>query len=251
VRWAGHTAPVLQIIAHRGASGSAPENTLAAVELALEHGADRVEVDLRRTADGALVLLHDPTPRRTTDVGPERAGDPVDSFSLAALRRLDAGSWFDVRFAGQRVPVLGELLELVRGRAGVHLELKDPARHPGVERQVVAALGRDDDVLVQSFDHASMRRLHALAPDVPVALLVEERPDADLLRAAAGFAAEVNPALAAVDADVVTTLREHGLRTSVWTVDAADDLRRVAALGVDGIITDEPALARALLVGAH
>jgi glycerophosphoryl diester phosphodiesterase len=241
---------VPQVIAHRGASAAAPENTLAAVELALEHGADRVEVDVRRTADGALVLLHDATPRRTTDVGPERAGDHVDSFSLAALRRLDAGSWFDVRFSGQRVPVLGELLELVRGRAGVHLELKDPARHPGVERQVLAALGRDDDVVVQSFDHASVRRLHALAPEVPVALLVEERPHAHLLRTAAGFAAEVNPALTAVGADVVAALREHGLRTSVWTVNAAADLRRVAALGVDGIITDEPALARALLVGA-
>ncbi len=239
-----------QVIAHRGASAAAPENTLAAVELALEHGADRVEVDLRRTADGALVLLHDATPRRTTDVDPGRAGNPVESFSLAALRRLDAGSWFDVRFAGQRVPVLGELLELVRGRAGVHLELKDPARHPGVERQVLAALGRDDDVVVQSFDHASVRRLHALAPEVPVALLVEERPHADLLRTAAGFAAEVNPALTAVDADVVAALREHGLRTSTWTVNAAADLRRVAALDVDGIITDEPALARALLVGA-
>lgn len=239
------------VIAHRGASGSAPENTLAAVELALAQGADRVEVDVRRTADGELVLLHDRDPRRTTDVGPDRAGDPVDSFSLAALRRLDAGSWFDVRFAGERVPVLGELLELVRGRAGVHLELKDPARHPGVERQVVAAIGRGDDVLVQSFDHASMRRVHALAPDVPVGLLVGERPGPALLRAAAGYAAEVNPAVGALDADVVAALREHGLRTSVWTVDDPAELRRVAALGVDAVITDRPDLTRALLAGAR
>lgn len=229
------------VIAHRGASGCAPENTLAAAQVAIEQGADRVEVDVRRTGDGALVLLHDADLARTTDVGPDRAGTPVEAFTLAELRRLDAGSWFDARFAGERVPTLSELLELVRGRAGVHLELKDPGRHPGVERQVAAALGPDDDVLVQSFDHASVRRLRAHAPDVPVGLLTAERPSAGLLRRAAGFAAEVNPALAVLDPEVVDAVRAHGLRTSVWTVNAPDDLRRVVALGVDAVITDVPA----------
>jgi glycerophosphoryl diester phosphodiesterase len=241
---------VTQVIAHRGASADAPENTLAAVELALAQGADRVEVDVQRTADGVLVLVHDADLRRTTDVGPARAGDPVGAFTLAELRRLDAGSWFAPRFAGERIPTLDELLDLVRGRAGVHLELKDPARYPGVERQVVAALRPGDDVLVQSFDHACVRRVHALAPDVPLGLLVEEPLDPAALRAAAGFATEVNPDLAVVDQSVVDAAHAHGLAVSVWTVDDVADLRRTRDLGVDAIITDVPAVLAALLAEA-
>lgn len=235
------------VIAHRGASADAPENTLAAFELALGQGADRVEVDVQRTADGALILLHDADLRRTTDVPAARAADPVGAFTLDELRALDAGAWFDARFAGERIPTLDELLALVRGRAGVHLELKDPHRHPGIERQVVAALGRGDDVVVQSFDHASVRRVHALAADLPLGLLVTHAPDAAELRAAAGFAAQVNPDVAVLDADLVTTAHSFGLEVATWTVDGRDALRRAVASGVDAIITDTPGVLRALL----
>ena len=247
---AGHTGPVPLVIAHRGASVDAPENTLAAVEIALAQGADRVEVDVRRTADGHLVLVHDTDLRRTTDVAADRAGDPVGTFTLAELQRLDAGSWHDPRFAGERIPTLPQLLDLVRGRAGVHLELKDPARYPGIEQQVVAALRPGDDVLVQSFDHAGVRRVHALAPRLRVGLLTEEPLDAAAVRAAAAFAAEINPAVEVVDAELVETVREHGLGVSVWTVDDTAELERVLALGVDGIITDVPAVLRGVLAGA-
>jgi glycerophosphoryl diester phosphodiesterase len=238
---------VTAVIAHRGASADAPENTLAAVELALAQGADRVEVDVQRTADGALVMVHDADLRRTTDVPAARAGDPVGAFTLAELRALDAGSWFAPRFAGEPVPTLGDLLDAVRGRAGVHLELKDPHRYPGIERQVVAALGRDDDVLVQSFDHASVRRVHALAADVPLGLLTERPLDAGELRAAAGFAAQVNPDVAVLDAGLVEAAHAHGLAVATWTVDGAEALRRTVALGVDAIITDTPGALRAVL----
>jgi glycerophosphoryl diester phosphodiesterase len=228
-------------------SADAPENTLAEIELALAQGADRVEVDVQRIADGTPVLVHDTDLRRTTDVGPARADDPVGSFTLQELRRLDAESWFDSRFAGEPIPTLAELLELVRGRAGVHLELKDPDRYPGIERQVAAALGPGDDVLVRSFDHASVRRVHAVAPEVPLGLLTEEPLDAATLRAAAGFAAEVNPDLAVLDRALVDTVQDHGPAVSVRTVDEPADLRRALALGVEAIITDVPAVLHPLL----
>src|SRR5206468_10616798 len=128
------------VIAHRGASAYAPEHTLASSQLAIEQGADCVESDLHLTRDGVLVCLHDRTLERTTNVReifPER-GRPwgergagncawfVHDFTLAEIRRLDAGSWFDPRFSGSRVPTFDELIELTRDRTALLLELKDP-----------------------------------------------------------------------------------------------------------------------------
>lgn len=230
------------VIAHRGDSGAAPENTLLAVAQALDLGADGVEIDVRRTADGALVLLHDAGPRRTTDgarVFPARAADPVEAFTLAELRRLDAGD-------GERVPLFAEVLDLVSGRARLLVEVKDPARYPGVEHAVAAAVAPVDGVVVQSFEHAPMR---AIAGSVPVGLLTEDRPSPAFLRGAAGFAAQVNPWHAAVDAAFVAAVHDLGMATSVWTVDGAADVRRLAAAGVDAVITDVPGAVRGLLRG--
>ncbi|BBG01120.1 MULTISPECIES: glycerophosphodiester phosphodiesterase [Pseudonocardia] len=241
----------VEVIAHRGASADAPENTLAAVDEALTQGADSIEIDLQRTADGHLVLLHDSTLARTTDVAtvfPDRAGEPVGGFTLAELKRLDAGSWFGPAFAGERIPTLAELLARIGDRAGLLIELKDPASYPGIEQQVADGIGAPRaDLVVQSFDHDAMRRFAAVAPDVPAGWLFGTRPTEAELDAAAAVADQINPSFRVTDAELVTAVRARGMETGVYTVNSEADMRRMIDAGVHRIITDVPAALRAVL----
>jgi glycerophosphoryl diester phosphodiesterase len=239
-------------IAHRGASADAPENTIAAVHRAVLDGADLVEVDVQRSRDGALVLMHDTTLHRTTDArvrfphrGPWRVGD----FTLDELRRLDAGGWWSPLHAGERVATLDELVDVLRGTGvGVQLELKAPDAHPGVVQDLASFLAEQPagtGVVVQSFDFAAMKELKTRVPDVPVGLL--GRPAPDNLAVLATWADQVNPSHLAVDRRYVEMLHDLGLECLVWTVDRSLAMRRAARLGVDGIITNRPgALARLL-----
>jgi len=241
----------VEVVAHRGASADAPENTLAAVDEAIRQGADSIEVDVQRTADGHLVLLHDTTLVRTTDVAsvfPGRATAPVGTFTLAELQRLDAGSWFAPEFAGEPIPTLDELIERTAGRAGLLIELKDPSSYPGIERQVADAIGAPrPDVVVQSFDHAAMRRFAATAPEVPAGWLFATRPTDAQLDAAAAVADQTNPSFRVTDAALVTAVRSRGMEAGVYTVNSEADMRRMIDAGVQRIITDVPATLRAVL----
>lgn len=246
-----------EVVAHRGASADAPENTLAAVDEAVRQDADTVEIDVQRTADGQLVLLHDATLTRTTDVEevfPERALAPVGTFTLAELKQLDAGSWFAAEFAGERIPTFGEFLEHTGDRAGMLIELKSPATYPGIEKEVAAELGpphRGTSArVVQSFDHASMRRFAEEAPDVPTGWLFGTRPtDAQLDDARAARVQQVNPSFRDTDAALVESVRERGMQTGVYTVNEEADMRRMIGIGVDRIITDRPGVLRGVLAG--
>ena len=188
-----------QLVAHRGASSYAPEHTLEAYRLALAQKADFVEQDLAVTKDGVLVCIHDLTLERTTDVEevfPDRfvedkAGTAaparrwlVHDFTLAEIKRLDAGSWFDRKFAGERIPTFQEAIDLVRGKAGLYPELKDPAfyRERGVRPDVLLARVLEKNalvadaqtpVIIQSFDETTLRQLAKDLPRVPRAFLVE------------------------------------------------------------------------------
>ena len=159
-------------IAHRGASGAglAPENTLAAFERAIQIGVDAVELDVRSTRDGSLVVLHDPLLDRTTD----REG-PVRELSLEQVREADAGGWFGPEFAGQKVPTLAEALDLMRRRALVVIEIKADHLAEAVLR-VVDDLEVADQVVIQSFSSETVRRVKAIDPAAPTALLVENLP---------------------------------------------------------------------------
>lgn len=250
----------LDVIAHRGSSGIAPENTLAAVEEAIAQRANWFEIDVQRSADGQLVLMHDRDLRRTTNVEevfPERRLAPVGSFTLAELQRLDAGSWFGPEFAGEPVPTLAQLLDLIGQRIGFLLEVKDPALYPGIEQQIADELrgagGYLDAALaggrlvVQSFDHASMRRMDEVAPEIPVGLLTGSRLTTAELQLAASYAEQVNPSFRAVDQGYVDEVHALGMTMSVYTVNTGRDMRAMLALGVDGIITDYPAVLLDLL----
>lgn len=252
-------APEVDVIAHRGSSGAAPENTLAAVRLALAHKADVVENDIQRTADGELVIIHDTTLSRTTDVEevfPGRTPWNVRDFTLAEIKQLDAGSWFSPEYADERVPTLAEWVRAVGSSAGMLMEPKAPELYPGMERDLDKELRslpeftravRAGRVVIQCFNHPWLRVYQDLAPDVPTGLLFGVRPTEPEIAAAATWAEQVNPALGVIDRATVDTIHRYGLETHVWTVNSGADMRRAVDWGVDGIITNYPQVLRDLL----
>ena len=233
------------VIAHRGASADAPENTIAAFELAFEQGADGIELDVHLSADEQPVVIHDFTLERTTDgVG------PVSERSVRELKRLDAGGWRDRRFRGQRVQTLQEVLERFRDRARFWIELKGgSALYPGIEERVVSMVeiyDVVDRVLVQSFDLAAIARVRTLNREIPVGALLAQSPlDGDLLRA--GAADAICPGAHLLSEDLLGEIRGAELDCYVWTVNEPAQMDRLVEWGVTGIITDRPGLLRARL----
>ncbi|MER7574664.1 glycerophosphodiester phosphodiesterase family protein [Streptomyces sp. NPDC126514] len=248
------------VLAHRGASAYAPENTLAAVDAAARLGIRWVENDVQRTKDGELVVLHDDNLRRTTDaeeVFPDRAPWKVKNFTAAEIARLDAGSWFGPAYAGARVPTLEQYLHRVeRHRQKLLLEIKNPGLYPGIERQTLKVLGNEGwldrrhlgRLIVQSFSADSVRKVHDLKPAVKTGLLGTPAV-ADLPRYAE-FTDQINPSHRSLSTGYVAAVRAftgpHGrpLEVFTWTVDDAANARRVAGYGVDGIITNKPDVVR-------
>jgi glycerophosphoryl diester phosphodiesterase len=247
--------PRMEVIAHRGASAYAPENTMPSFELAVQQDAGCVEHDLHVTKDGVLVCLHDRTLERTTNVRevfPGRGRDSreggqimrhwfVHDFTLAEIRQLDAGSWFHPEFADARVPTFDDLLSWARNRAAVLTELKDPDVYEtlGVDllmlcgtalrRHGVVARPTDAAVTVQSFHEPTVRRAGELfARRVPVVLLVEPADaalvrDREHLTAIAAFASGIGPGKSIVNdhPEIVGWAHEAGLRVTPWTFRAA------------------------------
>ncbi len=248
-------APV--VVAHRGASGYAPENTLAAVDAADALGIEWVENDVHRTRDGVLVVLHDNDLKRTTDaeqVYPDRAPWAVKDFTAAELAKLDAGSWFGERFAGARVPTLTQFLHrMERNRQKLLLEIKSPATYPGIERDIIRVLGRSgwldrshvrSRLVIQSFGADSVKTVHSLRPDITTGFL--GTPAVADLPSYAAFTDQINPSYATIGADYVAAVQRlkgpHGkrLRVNTWTVNKAADAVKARDYGVDGIITNFP-----------
>ena len=232
-------------IAHRGASGYAPENTIAAFDKALKMKADYFELDVQMSKDGKLVLIHDVTVDRTTD-GTGRVGD----LTFKELRRLDAGSWFDPAFAGERIPTLEEALDRYRGKIGILIEIKNPELYPGIERKVAKALKkrnlhkpRNGKIIVQSFNHDSVKKFHRLLPSVPVGVLISYRDEGisdKELRNFAKYADYVNPNKDMVDRSLVKRIHRFGMKTTPWTVRDRAEADRLKSIRVDGIVTDYP-----------
>jgi glycerophosphoryl diester phosphodiesterase len=270
------------VVAHRGASAYAPENTVPAFRLAAEQGATFVEIDIQRTKDGAIVVLHDLTLERTTDVEtvfPDRARTvtvngqtrqqwPLADFTLAEVRRLDAGSWKGPEFAGTRVPTLRQTIDAVRGRTGLYIELKAPERYPGIEAAMLEELkaaGLDQPwadpktpVVLQSFTVSSLEILaRDLKTPLPIHLLFgpgdRERWTTEAgLAAARRFATGLSPdkQVLALEPTLVARARALGMPVTPYTyrstavasgfADVDAELRAALALGIDGVITDNP-----------
>ncbi len=240
------------VVAHRGASADAPQNTLAAIDLAGEVGAAMVEIDVHLSADGVPVVIHDGTVDATTDGTGE-----VRSRTRDELQTLDAGAWFGPEFAGQRIPTLTEVLALVGRHAGLGIlcEYKGrwSAEDVAVTMRVLDDPTLDGRLVVQGFDPTTVAALRDVAPQVPRSLLVEHPRD-DLFPLLAELdAAAVSPAVALVAADpgLVPAAHAAGLEVFGWTANDEPAWRMLVDAGVDGIITDRPAALRGWLATAH
>jgi glycerophosphoryl diester phosphodiesterase len=217
-----------KIFAHRGASAQAPMNTLPAFELAATLGADGIELDVRKTKDGAIVVIHDNTVDATTN-GTGRVAD----LTLAEIQALNAGK-------GARVPTLSEVFTAVGERfACINVEIKEI----GIEADTIACIKEHqmaDIVLISSFEVAVLHECKRLCPEIPVAYLFaqpETMPEADNWEI-------IHPYYLWANTEHLARWQEAGKTINVWTVNAPEDIRNMIALGVDGIITDVPDVAR-------
>jgi glycerophosphoryl diester phosphodiesterase len=238
----------IQVLAHRGASAYAPENTLAAFRLAIEQQADWLEMDVQQTKDGQLVVFHDLRMERTTD-----GTGALRELTLEQVRQLDAGSWYGPGFAGERVPTFEEVVALAREQnVQIFPEVKDPRLYPGIEERVAAVISAyeyEDRTIIQSFDMTSLERLRALNPRLKLAALYTA---ASPLRGdpPAGVTV-VGPPWEVVtsDPDLVRDAHASGRQVVVWSVEGAAEVRPLIDARVDGIITSRPDVVRALLEG--
>jgi glycerophosphoryl diester phosphodiesterase len=240
---AAAAAPNVLNVAHRGASGHAPEHTFAAYDLALKMGADLIEQDLQMTSDGALVVLHDSTLDRTTD-----CTGAVNAKTLAEVKRCDAGSWFGPQFAGARVPTLDEVFRRYGRKVNYYIETKSPEQAPGMEEALLALLDkhrlrrraqRHWQVLIQSFSPLSLQRIHGLDPALP---LIQLTTAGALLTVplASTYAVGLGPSSADVTRQLVELAHERCLAVHPYTVNDSEDLRALVEMGVDGAFSNFP-----------
>ncbi len=218
---------MVNVTGHRGAAAYEPENTLRSFRRALEFGVDAVELDVHLSRDGQLMVIHDPTVDRTTD-----GHGWVRDLTGEELRALDAG-------LGEHVPTLQEVIDLVRGKAVVQIELKVEGTETPVVRLV--ELNRcERDVVLTSFHHPRVRRVKALSPSIQTGVLFVCRPvdPVGLAKDADADALHVNRAM--VDKELVTPAHAAGLRVAVWTVDDPEEAETIAELGVDAIGSNRP-----------
>ncbi len=225
-------------IAHRGASGYAPENTLAAFRRAVAQGVSFIETDLQLTRDAHFVAIHDETVDRTTN-----GHGSVQQMTLAEIRRLDAGSWFASEFMSERVPALEDVLEFARKNDAVfYLELK-PSGYWGGEHALISALRNSAEVarsVIISFDPAILQSLRKIEPTLMTGLLYSGQLENPFEKAE-----EIGARQIAVRGDLVTPnflaqARKRDLQVVCWTVNSPAHMRMLVSAGVDGIMTDYP-----------
>jgi glycerophosphoryl diester phosphodiesterase len=237
------------IIAHRGASGHAPENTLAAFERAVQLGAGFIETDLHLTRDAQFVAIHDATLERTTN-----GRGSVRDFTFAELRRLDAGKWFDRDYIGQRIPNLDEILEFARKHDVIfYLEVKYDAAW-GMHHSLMAALQKAENAartIVISFDQATLAELRRVDASIMMGFLADE-PGTDHVKDTLELGArQLCPKSSLITQELVERAHGADLQVATWTVDDIEEMKRVIAAGVDGIMTNFPDRLRALIEDMH
>jgi len=237
------------VIAHRGASGHAPENTFAAFRRAIELGATFIETDLHLTRDAKFVAIHDSTLERTTN-----GQGAVHDATLAELRQLDAGKWYDREFSGEHIPTLEEVLEFSRQNDVVfYLEVKYDVAW-GMHHSLVAAIRKAENAartIVISFDPATVAAVRRVDPAIMVGLLAEDTDQAahpDLVKTAQRSGArQLCLQSKILTSDLVDQAHRSDLQVVTWTINDAEAMRAAVRAGVDGIMTDLPDRLRALL----
>ena len=224
------------VIAHRGASSYAPENTFAAFDLAIRMGVSHLELDVHSTVDDHVVVIHDDTLDRTTT-----GSGPVASHSLAALATIDAGSWFDERFSGERIPRFADVLERYQGRTHIHTEIKGQSAHLA-ERTVdlVRSHGMVDQVTITSFKRTRLEETRAYAPELPTGWLVAEASDTVIAQAHALGLTQLCTKADTVTSPLVRRLHAEGFVVRAWGVENETLMRRVVQAGADGMTVNFP-----------
>lgn len=242
--------PRPMIFAHRGSSAHAPENTLAAFELAVQHSADAIELDAKLSADGQVMVIHDQTVDRTT---PSRGR--VRDLSLTALQRLDAGSYFDFAFRNQHIPTLDEVFASLGRQIYINVELTNYASPFDDLPKRVAELVRfyhlERQVLFSSFNPIALLRIRSYLPTAPTAILAMAGMNGAWARS--GLVSHwlgcqaLHPATPDVTPALVDSVHRRGQRVHVYTVNQPEEMKRLLEMGVDGIFTDDPLLARQIM----
>jgi glycerophosphoryl diester phosphodiesterase len=231
-------------VAHRGAAGYAPENTIAAFDKGVEMKADYIEIDVQRSMDGELVIIHDTTVDRTTD-----GTGSVKDLAFGQIRSLDAGSWKGEEFKGEKIPTFDEILDRYHGKVGILIELKAPELYPGIEAQVAKKLKernldkpQNEKIIIQSFNFESMKITNSLLPKVPIGVLTSNRAHTteQALKEFATYADYFNPSYGIVSKELVNQVHLLGMKIQSWTVRSQEAADFLLEMNVDGIITDYP-----------
>ncbi|MCC5800902.1 glycerophosphodiester phosphodiesterase [Rossellomorea vietnamensis] len=231
-------------IAHRGAAAYAPENTIASYDLAVDMKADYIEIDVQRSKDGELVVIHDTSVDRTTD-GSGKVGD----LTLEEMKSLDAGSWKGEQFAGEEIPTFEEVLDRYHGKVGILIEMKSPELYPGIEEQVADALKerhldtpQNEKIILQSFNFDSMKKMDQLLPKVPVGVLAWSQSQAtpEALKEISEYAEWFNPSYGIVTEQVVEDVHSLDMQIGSWTVRSHEAADFLFDMELDAIITDYP-----------
>jgi glycerophosphoryl diester phosphodiesterase len=235
------THPLL--IGHRGYPALCPENTLASFEGAMQAGCDMIELDVTLTRDRKVVVIHDDTLDRTTN-----GKGPVSGHALEEIKALDAGSWFDARFAEERVPELSEVIKLTAGRCMLNIEIKESAFEAiypvdAIEHQVVKLVktsGAMDRVIISSFDKRILERIAAMDAPPAVAYISDHGADKSVLEMLLKMRSfSWHPRFTVLTRDQVDMLHAVGIKIFPWTINTRTEAEKVLALGVDGLICNE------------
>jgi glycerophosphoryl diester phosphodiesterase len=230
-----------KVIAHRGGTKWAPENSLSAFRKSVDAGVDGIELDIQRASTGELVVIHDSDVARTTNgVG------LVKDISYNELKRLDGGSWFSKEFAGEKIPLLSEVLEVVDGKCDLNIEIKNlPYDFPGIEDDLLDLLqsySRPDRIIISSFDHYVLRAIHQKNPNFNMGIgLLAACLICDIDKYATTCGAKYwHPNFELLRQEEVAKAQAANLVVNSWTIDSPREWKRAIEMGLDGIITNDP-----------
>jgi glycerophosphoryl diester phosphodiesterase len=247
----------VEIIAHRGASHDAPENTLSAFKLGWQQNADGVELDIYLSKDGKIVVMHDATTKRTAG-----ADKKIVEQTLDELRALDAGSWKGAQWKGEKIPTLDEVLAIIPPGKRLVIEIKcGPEILPELQRVIQASGRKNEGLVIIGFGYETMKQAKQLFPAIPVLYLASFKKDNDTGAISPTIASLIKKAQEAhldglnlsytgpLSEEAVQSIKNAGLQIYVWTVDDADAAQRLVKSGVQGITTNRPLWLREQLKG--
>lgn len=231
-----------QITAHRGSSRSAPENTLSAMEAAIAELADSIELDVQLTADGVVVLGHDANLKRVAGIN--RA---ISSMTFEELRKLDVGSWFSEEFAGEQIPTLEEVMEVCRGKINLNIEIKSVGKDSELPAKVVELIlqhGMEEQCVITSTSLSYLKQVKEMEPALRTGYIISAAYGNFYSSEAVDF---ISVRSSFVDERLIENVHAQGKGVFAWTVNSKSEMERLILLGVDGIITDRPVLAREIV----